>query len=190
MSKPQQVFEERYSCDAVADDDDESSCSETLTRVVRRAAALSDDTLLPEFFFEAAGDRIYRGLVEGFRGEQFGAPKPAPRGAAFGELVAGVRGVLGVFEAKGYCLKAEVSDVEEAPGSGGGGGGGGGGAFTVSVNGPATLWGLTALAGQRALVANTHDAMAVAAYLRASGRRAARELELSDTGYIERWTVD
>jgi hypothetical protein len=180
MAKPQQVFEERYSCDAVAADDDES-CAETLTRVVRRPARFADDALLPEFFFEAAGDRIYAGLVDGFRGEQFGARRPAARGAPFAELVAGVKALLAIFEEKGYALKAEVSDVSEAPG--------GGGSFTVAVNGPATLWGLTALAGQRALVANTHDAMAVAAYLRASGRAPARELEFSDAGYIERWTV-
>jgi len=181
MRRPQQVFEERYSCEDLAADDDEA-CGQTLTRVVRRPARYADDALLPEYFFEAAGDRIYEGLVKGFRGEEFGGPPPPSKSASLEELVGGLRRILQIFEEKGYCLKAELSEVE-------GEGEGGGGSFTVRITGPATLWGLTALAAQRALIANTHDAMAVAAYLRAGGRAAERELELSDTGYAERWRV-
>lgn len=181
MRAPLKVFEERYSCEALGPDDDESACSETLTRVVRRPARFDDDSLLPEGFFELAGDKIYLGLVNGFRGEEFGGPRPAPRGAAAGELLGGVRSILEIFKGRGYCLDFEISEVEEPPG--------GDLSFEVRVAGPATLWGLGALASQRALIANTHDAMAVAAYLRASGRASARELELTDTGYVERWTV-
>ncbi|KAI8463524.1 MAG: hypothetical protein J3K34DRAFT_389034 [Monoraphidium minutum] len=183
LRAPEKVFEERYSCEDLGPDDDESACSETLTRVVRRPAAFDDDAALPQAFSDAAGDRIYNGLVGGFRGEDFGGPPPAPRGAGLRELAGGVGAILGIFKGRGYCLDAAVSEVEEAAG------GGGGGRFVVRVTGPATLWGLTALAGQRALVANTHDAMAVAAYLRASGRASSRELELTDTGYLERWEV-
>jgi hypothetical protein len=183
MRGAQRVFEERYSCEeGAADDADDDACTETLTRVVRRPAKYDDDALLPEFFFEEAGNLIYGGLVKGFRGEEFGGPAPAPRGAVAEALLGGVRSILGIFEDKGYCLKAEVTDVAEE-------GDGGALTFAVRVRGPATLWGLTALAGQRALIANTHDAMAVAAYLRASGRAAERELELSDTGYVEYWRV-
>jgi hypothetical protein len=57
MRDPQQVFEERFSCDDLAADDD-ASCGETRTRVVRRPAAYADDAALPELFFEAAGARI------------------------------------------------------------------------------------------------------------------------------------
>lgn len=96
--------------------------------------------------------------------------------------------LLAVFEERGYCLKAEVTDVAE-DGAAAGSGGGGGGRFTVRLTGPANLWGLGALASQGAAVANTHDAMAVDAYLRASGRRGGREIELTDTGYVERWVV-
>ncbi|GBF90150.1 hypothetical protein Rsub_03283 [Raphidocelis subcapitata] len=199
MRAPQQVFEERYSCDELAADDDES-CAETRTRVVRRPAAFGDDAALPELFFEAAGDRIYTGLVQGFRGEQFGGPPPARRGAPLAELMPGVRSVYKIFADRGYCLSAEVTAAPAPAGGDGEGGeggeagaasssGGGGGSFEVRVTGPANLWGLGALASQAALVANAHDAMAVAAYLRASGRGSSRELELSDTGYTETWTV-
>jgi hypothetical protein len=88
-----------------------------------------------------------------------------------------VREILSIFVGRGYCLSA---DVTPAPGGGG---------VEVRVTGPATLWGLSALASQRAPLATAHDAMAVAAYLRASGRGSSREVELSDTGYTERWTV-
>jgi hypothetical protein len=183
MRAPQRVFEERYSCESLGPDDDESACSETLTRVVRRPARFEDDAALPDFFFEAAGDRIYDGLVNGFRGEQFGAPAPARPGAATGELLDGVRSILEIFKAQGYCLDFELSEGASSTS------GGSGVEFTVQIVGPATLWGLGALASQRALIANTHDAMAVAAYLRASGRSSSRELELTNSGYLERWEV-
>lgn len=204
------MFEERYSCDSLpadAGDDDSDACAETLTRVVRRPAQYQDDAALPARFGEQAGARIYAGLRDGFRGEQFNGPPPARAGASLDELLAGAKRLLQIFEEKGYCLKAEISDVvaggdggddlggglSSGGGSGssgsGGGGSGGGGTFTVTINGPATLWGLRALATQNAAIANAHDALALAAYFEASGRACERELELTDTGYVERWRV-
>lgn len=205
MRNPQKVFEERYSCENIAQDDD-SSCDQTLTRVIRRPAKYDDDAQLPENFFAVAGDCIYGGLVNGFRGEVFGGPPPAPRGASLDDLLVGVTRILDIFKDRGYCLDYELSkggadlDLDDAFTTRSSGGSGSRsssssgdpvkpGAFTVKITGPATLWGLGALASQRALIANTHDVMAVAAYLRASGRSSTRQLELTDAGYVERWQV-
>jgi hypothetical protein len=48
---------------------------------------------------------------------------------------------------------------------------------------------LQALASRRSLVYNAYDAMAVAAYLRASGRAPTYKLSWSDTTVTEDWTV-
>ncbi|KAF8072882.1 iolC [Scenedesmus sp. PABB004] len=131
----------------------------------------------------AAGDLIYDGLRNGFRGEQFGGPPPAPRGADVAALAAGAGALLDVMVGRGYALRAEVGDVAPAPGGGPGGG------FTVRVTGPCNLWSMAALGARRALVTNAYDVMAVDAWLHASGRAGAFELQLTESGLEERWTA-
>ncbi|KAI7836094.1 hypothetical protein COHA_010022 [Chlorella ohadii] len=167
---------------------------------VRRDPSLADNALLPGVFFEREGDRLYHGLVEGFRGVQYGGPAPAKPGASMEELLAGVQQILDIYVANGYALKASVT-----PGSSGGGGGSGrptlspvdgtsaaagaGSSFTVKLEGPANLWSLQALAARRSTLYNQHDAAAVAAFLRASGRSSTCRLAWSDTGVVQQWTV-
>lgn len=188
-------------------------------------------------FFERQGERLYRGLVEGFRGVQYGGPPPCPPGAPTADLLAGVQQILDIYAAQGYALKATV-----APGDGGapggkptlspvgGGGGSGGEAFTVKLEGPANLWSLQvggwrqrvlgphaptcsccclrlgtsrhacrltlplpaclqALASRRSSLFSQHDAAAVAAFLRASGRSSTCRLSWSDTAVVQQWSL-
>ncbi len=48
---------------------------------------------------------------------------------------------------------------------------------------------LQALAARRSTLYNQHDAAAVAAFLRASGRSSTCRLAWSDTGVVQQWTV-
>ncbi|KAF8072881.1 hypothetical protein HT031_000541 [Scenedesmus sp. PABB004] len=180
MRRPAHVFQEYYEdCQGVGDDE---PC-ESGTRTVTRPPQFDDDAALPQSFFRVAGDLIYDGLRNGFRGEQFGGPPPAPRGADVAALAAGAGALLDVMVGRGYALRAEVGDVAPAPGGGPGGG------FTVRVTGPCNLWSMAALGARRALVTNAYDVMAVDAWLHASGRAGAFELQLTESGLEERWTV-
>ncbi|EFN55426.1 hypothetical protein CHLNCDRAFT_134590 [Chlorella variabilis] len=169
MREGRQVFEEY---------DEESEAK----RLVSRDPALSDNALLPERYFERHGELIYRGLVEGFRGEQFGGPPPCAPGASSQELLAGVQRLLDIFVAKGFALKATLTPHTSS-------GGGGGGGFTVRLDGPANLWSLQALAARRSSVYQQHDAAAVAAFLRASGRSSSCRLAWSDTAVTQEWSL-
>lgn len=131
-----------------------------------------------------AGDLIYAGLSQGFRGEAFGGPQPCPPGASLAQLAAGVQALLDVMVAQGYALNAAVTDVVEQPRSSGGSG-----SFRISIQGPCNLWGLRALGARRSLVINAYSAMVVDAFLRASGRPGVVEVELTDAGVEERWRV-
>ncbi|KAG2489679.1 hypothetical protein HYH03_011788 [Edaphochlamys debaryana] len=147
-------------------------------RVVRRDASISDNALLPALFFAKTGDRIFTGLRDGFRGNQFGGPPAAPPGAPLSEVVAGVRKLMDVMVENGYALKAEVADVDEASRS-----------FVVRLLGPANLWGETSLNFRRSPVVNCYDVMAVDAYLRASGRAGTFELTPNPSGCEVAWRL-
>ena len=179
MQLPAKVFEERYE-DCAPETPEDEACG-TAIRVVQRPQQFQEDGMLPLYFFETTGDLIYAGLRDGFRGEEFGGPAAAPRGASKGEILAGVRKILDIMVDRGYAIKASVVDV---PGIGDAFGG-----FKVSIRGPANLWGLSALGARAALVANAFDVMAVAAWLRASGIEAEYELDLTETGVEEEWTL-
>ncbi|KAL4428540.1 hypothetical protein ABPG75_002629 [Micractinium tetrahymenae] len=168
FSQGQQVFEEY-------DEETEGM------KVVRRDLALADNSLLPAGFFERQGERIYRGLVEGFRGEQYGGPPPCPPCASATELLAGVQAVLDIFAARGYALKTSITPS---------GGSEGRLTFTVRQEGPANLWSLQALAARRSSVYSQHDAAAVAAFLRASGRSAICRLSWTDTAVTQQWSLE
>ena len=95
--------------------------------------------------------------------------------------------VLDVFMAQGYALKATLT-----PGSsdtGGSGSSGGSLSFTVRLEGPANLWGLQGLAARRSSIYNQHDALAVGAFLRASGRGSTCRLAWNDTAVTQQWTL-
>jgi hypothetical protein len=179
MQRPAKVFEERYEDCAPGTPEDEA-CG-LATRVVQRPQQFQEDGLLPRYFFETTGDLIYKGLRDGFRGEEFGGPAAAAPSANKEEILGGVRKILGIMVDKGYAIKASVTDV---PGVGGSLGG-----FKVSIKGPANLWGLSALGARAASVANAFDIMAVSAWLRASGIDAEYDLDLTETGVEEEWTL-
>jgi hypothetical protein len=142
-------------------------------------------TLLPGA--APAGDLIYDGLLNGFRGEVFGGPPSAPAGASIQQLAAGVQQLLSIMVDKGYALRATVTDV--AASSSSSSSSSSGGSFSVSIQGSCNLWGINALAARQSLVVNVHDAMVIDAYLRASGRQAQYELRLTEAGLEEDWVV-
>lgn len=125
---------------------------------------------------------IYNGLRGGFRGETFGGPPAAASGASIQQLTADVQQLLSIMADKGYALKASVANVKSNSS-------GSGGSFTVSLQGPCNLWGMSALGARRSLVVNTFDVMAIDAYLRASGKQGRFSLQLTDAGLEEQWTV-
>lgn len=60
----------------------------------------------------------------------------------------------------------------------------------AAAQAPATLWGLQALSGRRALVNDAFDAFTVQAYLRASGFRSSFDLDVHGGAYAEqRWSI-
>jgi hypothetical protein len=98
--------------------------------------------------------------------------------------------------AKGYAISATVTDIQPYSSSSSSSSGSNNsqpppaGSFTVTVTGPCNLWALNALKARNSKVINAYDVMVTAAWLRAGGRRPqAAEVELFDSGLIERWTV-
>lgn len=115
--------------------------------------------------------------------EVFGAPPPCSPGAPLTEVAQQLQQLLTIMVDKGYALKCEVAEVEpEEPGSSRG-------SLVVRTQGPATMWGLSALSYRRAAVANAFDAMVTGAFLRASGRQASYSIELTDVGVEHTWQV-
>ncbi|KAK9839251.1 hypothetical protein WJX81_004341 [Elliptochloris bilobata] len=179
LDRPRSIFQEF--CE---------ECDHQLRTVVR-SADTGGDAALPTRLQREAGDRIYSGLLQGFRGEQFGAPPPLPASAPVAELAAGVQSLLRIFASRGYALDARVSDVAPArscasverhgacPSAG---------TFSVRLEGPATLWGMGALASRRAML-NAYDAMVTEAFLRRSGCSASYELRRTDTAIEQRWVL-
>ncbi|GAB4822963.1 hypothetical protein N2152v2_010009 [Parachlorella kessleri] len=155
---------------------------EGMTRLVTRDPSTQDNARLPELHARLTGERIYSGLVNGFRGVQYGGPQPCSPGCSFQELMAGVQQVLDIFTGQGFAINTTLSSVTPAAS-------GRGGSFSVKMEGPANLWSLQSLASRRSLVYNAYDALAVAAYLRASGRTPTYKLAWTDTAITERWTV-
>ncbi|WIA08996.1 hypothetical protein OEZ85_008410 [Tetradesmus obliquus] len=96
MGQPQRVFEEYYEiCPPGAGDDDPCESGQ---KVVTRPPQYADDSQLPAYFFQKTGDLIYDGLLNGFRGEDFGGPPPAPAGASIQQLAAGVQQLLSIMK--------------------------------------------------------------------------------------------
>jgi hypothetical protein len=181
MRSPAKVFTERFeACEPGTPED--APCG-TGTTVIRRPAQFDDDALLPLYLFETAGNLMYQGLRDGFRGEVFGGPGAAPPGAGLPELVGGVRQLLDITVDRGYAISARVTAVPP------GGTAGPKGGFRVEVQGSANLWALRALGARQAKVANAYDAMIVAAWLRASGVDADYQLRLVDAGLEVDWTL-
>lgn len=149
--------------------------SQTTSPLAFLATTLLHDAVAP-------GDLIYKGLRDGFKGEVFGGPAAAPAGTSTQELAANIQELLNIMAKKGYALKALVSDVKSSST-------GAGGSFTVTLQGPCNLWGMSALGARRSLVVNAFDVMVTDAYLRASGRQGRFELQLTESGLEEQWTV-
>ena len=148
-------------------------------KLVRRDPSMTD-ALLPSIFETRVGDKVYDGLLNGFRGETFtGTPSPLPPNSSIYKVVDGVRSLLDVMLNAGYALKSTVSRSETDDGQ----------SFEVSITGPATLWGITALQYQRSPVSNAYDALAIGAFLRASGFQPSCDLTLNEIGWVEKWTL-
>jgi hypothetical protein len=140
----------------------------------------------------AAGDLMYQGLLNGFQGEQFGGPPPPSAAASIQQLAAGVQQLLDCMVAKGYAINAAVTDVQPSSSGGADGGSDGssrGGSFTVTVNGACNLWSMGALRSRNSRLINAYDVMVIDAWLRAGSRSARHELELFQSGLVERWSV-
>jgi hypothetical protein len=162
---PPRVFEEEY--DECELKPDQEECP-ILTRVVRRDFPL-DDADLPGEFWRHAGDNIYGGLANGFRGEVFeGVPGLLSPGAGADEVAAGFRALVGVLVGRGYALSAQVSSSSSSSSS----------AndndleLRVTLEGSATQWGSAALAARRTKVMTLHEAAALDGWLRASAAAA------------------
>lgn len=124
------------------------------------------------------------------QGETFVPGPPPPQAdAGIQQLAAGAQQLLDAMVAKGYAISATVGDIQPASSSSSAGGSGAGGSFSVTVNGPCNLWAMGALKSRNAKVINAYDVMAVASWLRAGGRSASHEVELTDAGLTQRWTV-
>ena len=135
---------------------------------------------------------MYQGLLNGFQGVTFGGPPPPQPGASIQQLAAGVQQLLDAMVAKGYAISATVSDIQEPSTDGSSSrssSGATGGSFAVTVNGPCNLWALSALKARNSKVINAYDVMIIAAWLRAGSLSATREVELQESGLVERWTI-
>ncbi|CAL5223952.1 g6555 [Coccomyxa viridis] len=161
------------------------------TKLVTRAPELRSNDSLPAAFERAAGERIYDGLRNGFRGQEFGAPAPLEPRTPIQDIAKNAQQILDIFTANGYALKASIQDVVPSrscastewhgacPSAG---------TFRVRLEGPATLWGVAALKSRRA-IANAYDAMTLDAYFRSCGCSASYSIRCSDTSIDEFWTI-
>jgi hypothetical protein len=59
----------------------------------------------------------------------------------------------------------------------------------VKLDGSATQWGVRALASRRALLLNDFAALAVGAFLQASGFQASQKVRYTDTSTEQLWTI-
>eukprot|EP01025_Chloroclados_australasicus_P065062 TRINITY_DN8802_c0_g1_i4.p1 TRINITY_DN8802_c0_g1~~TRINITY_DN8802_c0_g1_i4.p1 ORF type:complete len:367 (-),score=26.50 TRINITY_DN8802_c0_g1_i4:253-1248(-) len=160
-------------------------CDDGSYRVVKRDSSISDNTQLPGLFSKKAGDLIYTGLLEGFRGEQFGAPAPVkatdPNFSAK-LLQQNLQRLLDIMVQKGYAINANLSNFDysqEQESS----------TFNVYVKAPANLWGLQNLQFRRSPIYNVYDAMVLDGYLRQCGFISNYNFKLTDTGISERWQI-
>ncbi|CAG9466908.1 unnamed protein product [Pedinophyceae sp. YPF-701] len=161
------------------------SCPDMTYVPVTRNPAYLDDSKLPQYLMRICGDLIYSGLRDGFRGQTF--PKtPQPLSSKkfnAADLEAGLAGCLGTFEEKGFCIKARASEVEAVSD------GSCRARFTVTTEGPASLWSVSALRSRGVQMLNAYDALAVEGWLRAGGLQSKYTLDLTNDGYVTRWEV-
>lgn len=163
----------------------------TSYRSVQRDASLADNASLPPGLLLTASDRLYNGLSgdgydfgEGGDKEIFNGPAPVLPEAPLQAVLDGITAILGIFESRGFCTKATLSDVQH------GENGVVGSQFTVTLTGGANLWGLAALVDRKSSIANVYDALAVNGFLRASGLRSASYVaSTNDTETSVRWTI-
>lgn len=148
------------------------------TQLVMRSPELQDNAKLPSFFEHRLGDKIYRDLLDGFQGTKFNVPLPVSPDSSFEEVTNGVDQVLQVFVESGYALRASIADANSDDST-----------FSVLLEGPATVWGMQAVASWGSSVYPAYDVLAVAAYLRASGWEARCGLSWSTYNLRETWKI-
>ena len=147
-----QVFEE-FGCE------EEECPPETSYKLVTRNPLLKDNALLPGEWERQTGDKIYEGLVEGFRGQVFGGPKPCNsngKNCGSEELVVGIRQILDIFEKNGFALKCTMTQQSD------------GSSFIIKVEGGANLWAIQALQARGSSVLPLYDMFVIESYLRKS----------------------
>jgi hypothetical protein len=151
-------------------------------RLITRDPSLQDNALLPSKFEAELGAAIYTGLRHGFRGTQFsGAPAPCSPQCSAAEVLKGVQQLLAVFVQQGFCINADIiasSSLADNSLK-----------FSVKVDGPANLWALQSVTSRRGNLWPVYDALAVAAFLRESGRSATCSFSWTSTGVLEDWVV-
>eukprot|EP00955_Chlamydomonas_euryale_P114004 366245-Chlamydomonas_euryale.AAC.39 len=111
--------------------------------------------------------------------EVFGAPPPLPADASDASLIKSVSDIVGIMVNRGYALKGSVEPLPPGEGNG----------FTVTLQGPANLWGVSSLSFRRSPVVNNFDQMVVDAYLRACGRAATVESSYGDRDVQHTWLL-
>mmetsp|Transcript_21884 Transcript_21884/g.30443 ORF Transcript_21884/g.30443 Transcript_21884/m.30443 type:complete len:323 (+) Transcript_21884:35-1003(+) len=150
-------------------------------RVVRRAQQYQDNTRLPVELGLLAGDLVYQGISQGFQDAVFNGPLPCAS-PSFDCALAGVKRLAEVFMENGYCIKANVTDIEKSSTTSG--------TFKVRYEGTATLWSVAALASRRSIVKNGYTANTTSAFLRASGfQNSSFNVKNTDTSIEEVWTI-
>lgn len=164
MRRGRTVFEEKRGADGA---------SKTMVR---------DDASLPSALHRSVGDKILRGLQEGFRDASFDGPARLDRGSARPEdVMVGVKKILQAFVDGGFCLQCVVDDVvlstnDVDPSQ-----------FHVRVEGAANAWAVQALQSHNAKVRNDYDALAVDAYMRQCGKAATYDVRPRTSTIHETW---
>jgi len=148
------------------------------SRMVTRDAILQDNSLLPNIFEVRLGDAIYAGLRNGFQGTQFAAPSPLDSHSTFVDIVSGARQLLKTFLDVGYALRGDISLVDPASQT-----------FKVRLEGYATAWGMQSAASRLSRLYPAYDALALAAFVRTSGRRTRCSLSWTNASLEEEWTI-
>lgn len=135
-------------------------------KTVLRDARWRDNASLPLALHQKVGDKILRGIQEGFRDATFDGPAVLEGDAARPEdVMVGVKKILKVFVDNGFCLQSRVEDVVLSTA-------GDENQFKVRTEGAANAWAIQALQSHNAKVMNHYDALTIDAYMRQCGKKA------------------
>ena len=132
-------------------------------RTVRRDQRLADNSLLPAEYGRRVGELIFSRLRDGFEEEVFGAPPACAVLRDWACTVDGVRGLLHVFESRGFAFSARLVDADE-----------GARRLHIKVDGAATLFATAELAARKSSPPPALLEYTLQAFMRACGWTEAR----------------